>query len=130
MPESKLGLVFVNLMIDRSMPSLLEVRVHVTSQFDCTLRLEAGSSKGAIDYETEVVLQQHAPFKSTVYLSDGQKLLVRVKARATSDFIRLTCTEHATMLDRDKGILDNPGRLFDVSLKRGHTQRDYLGKKG
>jgi hypothetical protein len=86
-------------------------------------------STGPIDYETEVAIKQSAMFKSTVYLGDGMKMVVRVRTRGINDFIRFTFTEHGTMLERDLAILDSPGRLFDVSLKRATAKRDYVGKK-
>lgn len=119
----------MDLIIDRSTASQLEVRVHATPDFDCTLRLEAGSSQGLIDFETEVALQKDALFRATVYLEDGMRMILRAKVRGTGDFVRFTCTEHATMLERNMAILDTPGRLFDVTMKRVTAKRDYMGKK-
>jgi hypothetical protein len=131
MSRSKTGTVYVQLVIDRSVPTepLLEVRITASPDFDCRLRVEAGSEAGLIDYEVEAELQQGAHFTSTVYLTTSDKLVLRAKAPGTDDLIRFTCIEHASVLERDQAILDNPGRCFQVTMKRASARREYPGKK-
>jgi hypothetical protein len=128
--EQHKNVVTVKIVNDQLLtPLLLEVRLYITSAFDCQLLLEAGNMHGLIDYETEIDIQRYARFRTTIYLGNLQKMAIRAKVPDRMfDVVSFTAIGHASGLKQNlpRGY---PGRAFDVSIQRAKVHRDVPGKK-
>jgi hypothetical protein len=111
-------------------PLLLEVRLYISSDFDCQLLLEAGTMKGLIDVEVELLnLPRYTVFQATVHLGNLQRMAIRVKNfGGLFDVVSFTAVDHASRLIQNPPRAW-PGKAFDVSIQKAHVHRDNPGKK-
>lgn len=105
---------------------LLEVRLHLVSDFPSSYLIELLSTGGLVNTETETRLPQGVPLDQSFYLAENQSFLVRAKNGDAFDVIRFMCIKQKIQ----KIPLEiHSGGIFIVRIDWSKKPRAYAGQK-